>query len=126
MANVVSRRKLSVAVVDRIEKIGVKKAVDELAAYLLSTGRTREANLLVRDIEAELAARGTTPATVISARPLTDDLKKAVKGMLGKGTVELREIVDESVLGGIRIELPGLAYDGTVARKLTALRGLKD
>ena len=40
-------------------------------------------------------------------------------------SVQLRQVVDPSVIGGVKIALPGQHYDGTIQHKLTALAGTK-
>jgi F0F1-type ATP synthase delta subunit len=42
--------------------------------------------------------------------------------MTGAKTVQLRQSIDETLLGGIRIDVPGKRFDGTIRHKLNALR----
>lgn len=77
----VSRRKLAMYAAERLLE-GDAAVIDELAALIVSEKRERELDLLVRDIEVELAERGTVIATVESARKLDDDTKRAIKRML--------------------------------------------
>jgi len=124
MAARLSRRKIAVFVTNKI-LAGNHQALEvmrELAAYLVTERRTRELDLIVRDIEAMLADSGVIVADVASARPLSDAMKAEVTAMLGATSVQLRESVDEALLGGIRIDTPGKRFDGTIRHKLTALR----
>lgn len=126
MAERISRRKLADYIVNRIERgDGVAKVVEELAAYLIDTRRTREVMLIVRSIEDELAARGTVVAHVQSARPLSNEMKEAIQRLLNASTVHLNEEVDPALIGGIRIEAPGKRLDATVKRKILALGQVK-
>ena len=122
----ISRRKLAIHVVEAV-KNGVipARVMREVAAYLLDTGRTRETVLVARAIEDELAERGVVVATVTSAQPLDEALKAAVTAQIGAKTVALKEVVDPSVLGGLRMDMPGSRFDATVSRKLTMLRSAK-
>ncbi len=121
-----SRRKLAGYAVAKILSGSPKKAViQELAAYLVDTGRTRETELVVRDLEEALAARGVVIANVVTAHPLTASAKAEVEKLAGAKDLQLRETVDPEVLGGIRIELPGQRFDGTIRRKLNALKANK-
>lgn len=122
MAARLTRRKIATHVAEKIASGGsVKAAMQGAAAYLVDTGRTRELELLVRDIEDVLAEMGVVVATITTASPLTDAIRSEVRSVIGKNA-QLRETVDSSVLGGIKIDLPGKQYDGTIRRKLTALR----
>ncbi len=121
-----SRRKLALYVADRVKDGRVAPEVlREVGAYLLDTGRTREITLLARAIEDELAERGTVIATVTSATALDEALRNSVITQVGAKKVVLKEVVDPSVLGGVRIDMPGARLDATLSRKLTMLRGAK-
>ncbi len=130
MAVRVSRRKLATYYAEQLLKgTAPGTLATQLAAYLIDTRRTREYELVVRDIEAELAARGTVVADVTSARPLTDSSKKNVMDLITKlhsaTSVQLRQHVDPSVLAGVRIELPNEQLDHTVKSKLNRLAAHK-
>ena len=126
MQSKLSRRKLALYVVasakDGVIPVGIMKKV---AAYLIDTGRTREVELVARAIEDELAEKGTVVATVTSAFPLDEALRMAVEDEIGAQTFALKEVVDPSVLGGVRIDMPGKRLDATLSRKLTMLRSAK-
>src|SRR5262245_19848518 len=123
MASRLSRRKIAAFAVDKLLTGTPKKDVlREIAAYLVDTRRTRELELLVRDIEDALASRGIVVADVVSARPLSDTLKAEVVKLADAKSVQLRETIDESVLGGVRVNLPGQRFDGTIRRKINALK----
>ncbi|MGK2896089.1 MAG: F0F1 ATP synthase subunit delta, partial [Candidatus Saccharimonadales bacterium] len=103
-----------------------KDVMRELAAYLIDTGRLRERELVLQDIERQLATRGMVLATVVSARQLSaeartllEDLVKTEYGSVTK--VALREVIDESVIGGVRLDMPGKQLDATVRTKLEKL-----
>jgi F-type H+-transporting ATPase subunit delta len=123
MATRISRRKLSEYAAERLVK-GEKPSViiKEVAAFLIDTRRTREAELVVRDIESALAQRGIIVADVTSAFPLTDALKTEIKRLVGGKELVLRETVDQTVLGGIRLTTPGQRLDATLKRKIQALK----
>lgn len=126
MQGKISRRKLAVYVADQIEagaKLGA--IVEQLAAYLIETKRLREADLVVRAIEDELAARGTVIARVTTAYPLDAALRTQIEAQIGAKRTYIEEIVDPSILGGVRIETPGTILDATMKRKLLALRQAK-
>jgi F-type H+-transporting ATPase subunit delta len=124
MAARLSRRKIAIFVTDKLLAGGhqANEVLRELAAYLVTERRTRELDLIVRDIEEMLAAKGTVVADVASARPLDATVKAEITKMLGASSVQLRESIDETLLGGIRIDTPGKRFDGTIRHKLNALR----
>ena len=79
------RRKLARHAAERLLK-GDATVIDELAALIVHERREREIDLLVQDIEAELAERGTVVATVESARALDATTKDAIKRLLSSNS----------------------------------------
>ena len=126
MQGKISRRKLALYVADAVEvKQKLGSVLAEVAAYLVETKRTREAELLVRAIEDELAARGIVIAHVVTARPLAKELEQAITTLIDAREIHLDSEVDPSVIGGVRVETPGKLLDATIKRKLLALHQAK-
>lgn len=126
MQGKISRRKLALYVAETFEATHkLDTVLTEVAAYLVEAKRTREAELLVRAIEDELAARGIVIAHVVTARPLAQELEKAIKNLIDAREIHLDAEVDPSVIGGVRIETPGKLLDATIKRKLLALHQAK-
>lgn len=127
MAKKVSRRALAMYIADQIVYgTNVKPLAKQLAAYLIDTKRTKELDLIVRDVEFYLAEQGHVSGTVTSAYALSketlDSLETFVKKQTSAKAVRLDTQVDESVLGGVKINLPGKEFDATIARALTTLK----
>lgn len=123
MALRLSRRKIATHAVDQLlAGVSKKEVLRSVAAYLVETKRTHEQILLIREIEDVFAVRGHVVADVTSAHPLSESLKEEIKDLVGGTTLQVREYVDASVLGGMKIDVPGKRFDGTIRRKLTALR----
>lgn len=122
-----SRRKIAAYFADEI--IAGRDVTKQLAAYLVESKRAREATLVVRDIEAALAARGVLLADVASSRDLTADTEKTIveylKSSTGAAKVTLRSQVDPYLLGGVRIDTPGQRLDQTLRHRLNQLTASK-
>lgn len=126
------RRKLARYAAERL-LAGDAMVIDELAALIISERREREIDLLVQDIEAELAERGTVVATVESARALDLATKDEIKNLLSPKTnasdqdikVLLRESIDQALIGGFKLRTPTATLDATIAKKLNDLRAKK-
>src|SRR5690625_4557402 len=67
-------------------------------------------------------AKGIAEATVYSVRPLSNPERSAlVKNLakrLNKSTINLQNIVDTSVLGGLKIRVGNTIFDGSLSGKL--------
>lgn len=68
---------------------------------------------------------GIVEATAVTAVPLTPSLRRKLTDKLESVTgkqIDLQLRVDPSVLGGVRLELEGKQFDGTVRQRLDGLR----
>lgn len=128
MAQRLSRRKIAAHYASEM-LAGKKDVARKLAAYLVDTRRVRELDLIIRDIESALTDRGTLLADVTSARKLsseaTKEITKYLKSTTNADHVHLRESVDETVLGGVRIAVPGRELDATLRHRLNQLKATK-
>ena len=71
------------------------------------------------------AAHGILEATAVAAVPLSEAQKTALTEKLNRltgKTVQLAVKVDPACLGGVRLEMGGAEFDGTVQARLDALR----
>ena len=81
----VSRRKLAKYAAEQL-LAGNDTVLEEIAGFLIYEKHEREVELLARDIEVELAERGTVVATVESARALDEATKGAIKKLLASNS----------------------------------------
>lgn len=94
-----------------------------MAAWLKDSKSTRQASYLVQDIAKKLASNGYVYVTVTSAHKLTDATRQAIHTYLHNmyqpsSHIEISEVIDPSVIGGVRIDTPTGSLDATVKRKL--------
>jgi len=105
---------------------GTQQLFREVAAFLVTEKRTKELELIVRDIEYALSESGHVRTNVLSAHELSEAAKDAIAAFVrtetGGSDVQLTNTVDPSVLGGMKITVPGRELDQTVARQLTVLK----
>ncbi len=121
-----SRRTLAHYIADHTHDGVVSSArLQEVAAYLIEAGRVREIELVARAIEDELALRGTVVTDVVTAHTLTDAEKHDIQRLIAADTVYFREVVEPSVIGGVRVKTPGATLDATIEHKLQALKRAK-
>lgn len=126
MQGKLSRRKIAKYVADSVCDGAVpSQVIDQLSAYLIETKRQRELTLVVRSIEDELTERGTVVASVVSAFPLGDELRSILTAKINAPDVRLHEVIDPSVIGGVRLTTPSATLDTTIAHKLTLLQDAK-
>ncbi len=97
-----------------------------LVSMVVGTGRARQLPTIIkRLVEMSAAEANKEVAEVRSAVPLTDDqrdrLAKALEDATGK-QVEVKVVVDPSVLGGIVAQVGDTVIDGSVRRRLDQLK----
>ncbi len=97
-----------------------------LVSMVVGTGRARELpRIIKRLVEMSAAEANKEVAEVRSAVPLTEDqrerLAKALEDATGK-QVEVKVVVDPSVLGGIVAQVGDTVIDGSVRRRLDQLK----
>ena len=81
--------------------------------------------IIDRLVERAAAEKSRVVANVRTAIPLTDDQRDRLAQALGKATgkqVEVKVIIDPSVLGGLVAEVGDTVIDGTVRSRLEQLR----
>lgn len=71
-------------------------------------------------------ARGTAEATVYSTRELTEEEKQGISDsfakLVGKNALNITNVVEPTVIGGVRVQIGNIIFDNTVASKLENLR----
>jgi F-type H+-transporting ATPase subunit delta len=94
--------------------------------FVISQGRARELPQIIDAlIEVSAAERAKAVAEVRTAVPLGEAERQKLRDSIQRATgksVELKVLVDPSVLGGILVRVGDLIYDGTVRRRLQMAR----
>jgi F-type H+-transporting ATPase subunit delta len=98
-----------------------------LALFVVASGRAGELPEIVdRFVELASAERQRAVAEVRSAVPLTGEQIERMRQALGHATgkdVEVKVIIDPSVLGGIIATVGDIVIDGSVRHRLEQMRG---
>ena len=97
-----------------------------LVQFVIGAGRARQLPQIIdRLVDRAAAAKDSVVGEVRSAVPLTEDQKTRLAEALGRATgknVEVKNIVDPSVLGGIVAQVGDQVIDGSVRARLDQLR----
>ncbi|MDR4890211.1 F0F1 ATP synthase subunit delta [Fredinandcohnia sp. QZ13] len=85
---------------------------------------------IIADVAEEFIAlandkRGIADATVYSVRPLTDSEEAGISSVfarkVGKSSLRIQNIVDPSLIGGVKLRIGNRIFDGSVKGKLDRL-----
>jgi F-type H+-transporting ATPase subunit delta len=105
---------------------GIRPEALNLVLLMIRRGRPRAIEPMIIHFAALLrAARGIVLAEIRTALPLEDEQRRAVTERLGEltgETVEMNEVVDESLIGGIAVRIGDRLYDASVRNRLERLR----
>lgn len=97
-----------------------------LVSMVVGAGRSRDLPAIIDELVKLSAAEGNKEvAEVRAAVALTDDQKERLAAALGQATgkqVELKVIVDPSVLGGVVAQVGDTVIDGSVRTRLQQLK----
>lgn len=97
-----------------------------LVQFILSQGRASELPAIARAVvESSAASRDRAVGEVRSAVPLDDATVERLASALSRATgknVEVRVIVDESVIGGIVARVGDTVIDGSISQRVESLR----
>jgi len=97
-----------------------------LVSMVVGTGRARQLPDIIRKlVEMSAAEANKEVAEVRSAVPLSDDQRQRLAKALGEATgkqVEVKVVVDPSILGGIVAQVGDTVIDGSVRTRLDQLK----
>jgi F-type H+-transporting ATPase subunit delta len=97
-----------------------------LLTFIVAQGRARQLPQILEELSALAAeARNSVVAEVRSATPLDEKQRTELASALSKATgkqVEVKVLVDPSVIGGIVAKIGDTVIDGTIRRRLEQIR----
>lgn len=104
----------------------ISEYVLSLIFLLLDRGRTEAfAGIVEEYVKFANEARGVENAIAYSAVPLDEAQLKSISEQFGKKigkTLQLTNVIDKSIIGGLVIQVGDLIYDGSVKNKLTRFK----
>ncbi len=117
------RRQVALAIAERL---GLAKTVASFAGLLGANNRLRSLDAIEREYQ-RLADRalGQVRANVASAKPLSAESARQIDGLFARRTGKriVSEVeVDPALLGGVRVEVQGQVFDGSLRTRLDRLR----
>ena len=122
-----SRNQIAKAAVELMNSgISSSKLSRQLAAYLLSEGRTSELSPLMRDIIKLRSQQGIIEATAVSARELSQQVQRDLMKLAASGHNNYKQVIlnqerDPALLGGVRLSSIDSELDLSLASQLNGL-----
>lgn len=108
---------------DRLEAgASSEELVNSIAQMLVAERRSRDVLAFGRLLEQELARRGTTQVVITSVSGVDKLIKERLAQMLGVKKALFHEVVDKSVIGGVRAQTLDSQIDLTIQGQLKAIK----
>ena len=106
---------------------GAQPIVVNMIQFLIEKKRLNELSAVADQYQAlAAAAQGTADAKVFSTRELTAgeraEISVAFGKLVGKEQLNITNIIDASLIGGVRVQIGNYIFDSTVASKLEDLK----
>lgn len=123
------RHELAAVIAKRLLGLPEKRLAQEVAAYLLASGRSGELDSLLRDMMQYRADHGIVEVTAVSAHELDGSVRRDIKAEARKLYPGARHIIiseerDPGLIGGVRIELANQQLDLSIRSKLNRFKQL--
>jgi F-type H+-transporting ATPase subunit delta len=119
-------RSRRVAILEELLGDKVSQHTLGLLSFIVAQGRGRQLTQILSELSSIAAeARNSVVAEVRSAVPLNDGQRKELAAALSKATgknVEVKLLVDPSVIGGIVAKIGDTVIDGTIKHRLEQLK----
>lgn len=128
----VSRQTLARVIAGKLDdgSLTEDKLSQEVAAYILSEKRAAGLESLLRDIsQYRIDHEGVVEVEAMCAHPLTPEVKADIEAAIkqaypGAKQIIISERIDESLIGGVRLELPNEQLDLSIRAKLNQFKQL--
>ncbi len=109
--------------VDQLEAgSNIKHLSSSIAAYLLEERRSRDMSAVMRAIDEELTRRGSAQVTITSAHEVSGEVKKQLAALLEVENPQFNEVIDLSVIGGVKARSGESEIDLTVRGRLNRFK----
>lgn len=122
-----TRKTLAKALLPAVNKsTDPAKLAKTIARYLVESRQVSEVDGLIRDIVKLREQQGIIEVVVTSAFPINQSLRRDIRSLISKkyhdAQVIISEVIDPSVIGGIKLETSEQQLDETVQAKLKSLK----
>lgn len=126
----VSRTRLAAIITDLAARpIGTIPLSREIAAYLLTEGRTGELDSIMRDVMQCRVDQGVVEVVATDARPVSSRAKQDITNLVRAQFPQAKQIIiseelDPTIIGGVQLELANQQLDLSVRAKLNRFKQL--
>lgn len=118
-----TKRQIAQATLELTKKYSTKRLATLLAAYLIENHRSNELDAIVREVGLiREDATGVVEVNLTSVQKLDQPTVNRIMKLIDTDSFVANNIIDESVVGGVRVETSEKMLDLTVRNRLNKLR----
>lgn len=118
-----TKRQIAWATLELTNKYSIKQLATLLAAYLIENHRSNELDAIVREVNSiREKTTGVIEINLTSMKKLSQQEITNLVKLIDTDSYVANNIVDESVVGGVRLETSAKLLDLTVRNRLNQLR----
>jgi F0F1-type ATP synthase delta subunit len=118
-----TKRQIAQATLELTKKHSTNRLATLLAAYLIDNHRSNELDAIVREISnIREKTTGVVEVNLTSKKKLEQKEINKIMKLIDTDSFVANNIVDESVVGGVRVETSAKLLDLTVRNRLNKLR----
>ena len=95
-----------------------------IAAFLIEEKRSQDLTKLFRLVSEELSRRGSDQVLLVSARSLNSNIKNELAKLLTANNPVFTEVIDKSVIGGVKARSGELEIDLSLKSRLIRFKNI--
>ena len=119
----ISNKQLAEIIYLQLQKQASEKVAKEVSKFLVQSKRTKDLSKIMRELSRLQYERDNVQeVTMTSAHRLTDDIKQKILKQMNVEHYVINEVIDEDLIGGVRIESNDSIFDLSVRNRLQKLK----
>lgn len=119
----ISNKQLAKIIYLQLKSQKSKKVSEEVAKFLVENKRTKDLSKIMREVsDLQYKRDNVQEVTMTSAYRLSDDIKQQILHHINVKKYVVNEVIDQELIGGVRIESNDSIFDLSVRNRLQKLK----
>ena len=119
----ISNKQLAEIIYLQLQKQASEKVAKEVSKFLVQSKRTKDLSKIMRELSRLQYERDNVQeVTMTSAHKMNESLKQKILKQMNVEHYVINEVIDEDLIGGVRIESNDSIFDLSVRNRLQKLK----
>ena len=120
---IISNKQLAEIIYLQLQKQASEKVAKEVSKFLVQSKRTKDLSKIMRELSRLQYERDNVQeVTMTSAHKMNESLKQKILKQMNVEHYVINEVIDEDLIGGVRIESNDSIFDLSVRNRLQKLK----